>query len=80
MKAVSTSTSTMSVARAIGVLRKRWYIVLAATILGGIGAFAASSTVTPIFHSTASLYFSLRTASSGSDINQGSAYTQAQML
>src|SRR5687767_13166456 len=70
----------MSVARAIGVLRKRWYIVLAATILGGIGAFAASSTVTPIFHSTASLYFSLRTASSGSDINQGSAYTQAQML
>ena len=80
MKAVSTSTSTMSVARAIGVLRKRWYIVLAATLLGGIGAFAASSTVTPIYHSTASLYFSLRTASSGSDINQGSAYTQAQML
>ena len=36
--------------------------------------------VTPIYHSTASLYFSLRTASSGSDINQGSAYTQAQML
>ncbi|MCD2440998.1 polysaccharide biosynthesis tyrosine autokinase [Agromyces sp. SYSU K20354] len=70
----------MSVARAVGVLRKRWYIVLAATILGGAGAFAASSTVTPIYHSTASLYFSLRTASSGSDINQGSAYTQAQML
>ena len=80
MKAVSTSTSTMSVARAIGVLRKRWYIVLAAALLGGIGAFAASSTVTPIYHSTSSLYFSLRTASSGSDINQGSAYTQAQML
>ena len=80
MKAVSTTTSTMSVGRAIGVLRKRWYIVLAATLLGGIGAFAASSTVTPIYHSTASLYFSLRTASSGSDINQGSAYTQAQML
>jgi len=80
VKAVSTSSSTMSVARALGVLRKRWYIVLAATLLGGIGAFAASSTVTPIYHSTASLYFSLRTASSGSDINQGSAYTQAQML
>ncbi len=80
MKAVSATTSNMSVARAIGVLRKRWWIVLIATILGGIGAFAASSTVTPIYHSTASLYFSLRTASSGSDINQGSAYTQAQML
>ena len=36
--------------------------------------------MTPIYHSTASLDFSLRTASSGSDINQGSAYTQAQML
>lgn len=70
----------MSVARAIRVLRKRWYIVLIATILGGVGAFAASSTVTPVYHSTASLYFSLRTATSGSDINQGSAYTQAQML
>lgn len=82
MKAVTATTTTtnMSVARAIRVLRKRWWIVLLATILGGIAAFAASSTVTPVYHSTASLYFSLRTASSGSDINQGSAYTQAQML
>lgn len=74
------TTNTMSVARAMAVLRKRWYIVLAATLLGGIGAFAVSSAVTPVYHSTASLYFSLRTASSGSDINQGSAYTQNQML
>jgi tyrosine-protein kinase len=83
VKAVSTTTGTtsrMSVTRAVGVLRKRWYVVLAATLLGGIVAFAASSTVTPIYHSTASLYFSLTTATSGSDINQGSAYTQAQML
>jgi capsular exopolysaccharide synthesis family protein len=80
VKAVSATMGNMSVARAIGVLRKRWYIVLIAVILGGVGAFAASSTVTPVYHSTASLYFSLRTASSGSDINQGSAYTQAQML
>lgn len=80
MKAVSATTSNLSVARAIGALRKRWWIVLIATILGGVAAFAASNTVTPVYHSTASLYFSLRTASSGSDINQGSAYTQAQML
>ncbi|MBT2517542.1 polysaccharide biosynthesis tyrosine autokinase [Streptomyces sp. ISL-90] len=77
---MSTTTNTMSVARAIAVIRKRWYVVLAAAILGGAGAFAASSTVAPIYHSTASLYFSLRTGSSGSDINQGSAYTQDQML
>jgi len=80
VKAVTATTSNMTVARAVGVLRKRWWIVLIATVLGGAAAFAASSTVTPIYHSTASLYFSLRTASSGSDINQGSAYTQAQML
>ena len=74
------TTNKMSIARAIAVIRKRWYLVLAAAILGGVAAFAASSTVTPVFHSTASLYFSLRTGSSGSDINQGSAYTQDQML
>ncbi|RXZ71952.1 polysaccharide biosynthesis tyrosine autokinase [Agromyces albus] len=77
---MSTTTNTMSIARAIAVIRKRWYLVLAAAILGGVGAFAVSNTVTPTYHSTASLYFSLRTGSSGSDINQGSAYTQAQML
>lgn len=77
---MSATTGNMSVARALGVLRKRWWIVLIATILGGVGAFVASSAVAPIYHSSASLYFSLRTASSGSDINQGSAYTQAQML
>jgi len=75
-----TTTNTMSPARALSVLRKRWWIVLIATVLGGLGAFLLSNTLTPIYHSTASLYFSLRTASSGSDINQGSAYTQAQML
>jgi capsular exopolysaccharide synthesis family protein len=64
----------------MALLRKRWYIVLAATVLGGIGAFALSTTLTPVFHSTASLYFSLRTGTSGSDINQGSTYTQNQML
>lgn len=76
----ASTTNSMSVARALGVLRRRWYIVLAAALVGGLGAFLASSAVTPVYHSTASLYFSLRTGSSGSDINQGSAYTQNQML
>lgn len=74
------TTNIMSVARAIAVLRKRWYVVVAATLLGGLGAYAASNTVTPVYHSTASLYFSVQAGSSGSDINQGSAYTQNQML
>ena len=53
---------------------------MVAGILGGLLAYGYSSTRTPIFHSTASIYFSMKTASSGSDINQGSAYTQNQML
>lgn len=57
-----------------------WWVVVVAGILGGLLAYGYSSTRTPIFHSTASIYFSMKTASSGSDINQGSAYTQNQML
>jgi len=57
-----------------------WWVVVVGAILGGIIAFGYSSTRTPMFQSTASIYFSMKTASSGSDINQGSAYTQNQML
>lgn len=62
------------------VLLQGWWIVLLAALAGAIGAYAYSSTIPPIYQSTASTYFSMRTGSSGSDINQGSAYTQNQML
>ena len=66
--------------RILAVLLRGWWIIFASAILGGALAFAYSSTTTPIFQSSASIYFSMRSATSGSDINQGSVYTQSQML
>ncbi|MBN9192466.1 polysaccharide biosynthesis tyrosine autokinase [Microbacterium sp.] len=66
--------------RLLGVLLRGWWILLVAAVLGGGVAYGYSSLQAPIFQSTASTYFSMKSASSGSDINQGSAYTQNQML
>lgn len=74
------NAGTTRSARMIAALRKRWYVVLVAAIVAGSGTFALSTLVTPVYHSSASLFFSLRAGDSGSDINQGSTYTQNQML
>ncbi|MEQ6896520.1 polysaccharide biosynthesis tyrosine autokinase [Microbacterium sp. KR10-403] len=66
--------------RIIGRLIRGWWILLATAFVGAVLSFGYSSLQTPIFESTASSYFSMRSATSGSDINQGSAYTQNQML
>ncbi|MGV9194818.1 polysaccharide biosynthesis tyrosine autokinase [Microbacterium sp. MC2] len=72
-----TQTATTRLASAF---LQYWWVIIVAGLVGGLLAYGYSSTLTPIYHSTASIYFSMRTASSGSDINQGSAYTQNQML
>ncbi|THG30546.1 polysaccharide biosynthesis tyrosine autokinase [Glaciibacter flavus] len=74
------SNTVLGPTRIFGVLRRRWYVLVLAAILGGAGAFALAATVAPIYQSSTSLFFSLRTGASGSDINQGSTYTQNQML
>lgn len=61
-------------------LRKFWAVILGLTVLVGAGGFLLSSTVEPQFQSRASLYFALNQGTSGADLNQGSAYTQNQML
>ncbi|MCX7523040.1 polysaccharide biosynthesis tyrosine autokinase [Microbacterium sp. STN6] len=78
--AVMTNAGATRSARMIAALRKRWYIIVAAGIIAGMGTYALSTLITPIYHSTASMFFSLRAGDSGSDINQGSTYTQNQML
>ena len=72
--------STVTPGHILGVLVRKWWIIVLAAIVGAVAAFAYSSTITPIYTSSASIYFSMRSATSGSDINQGSAYTQNQML
>lgn len=61
-------------------LRKFWLLIVGLTVLGGLAGFAISSTVTPAFQSTATLYFALNQGTSASDLAQGSTYTQNQML
>lgn len=77
---VSTDTQATNARKIIAGLVKRWYIVALAAILGAGAAFSVASLTTPIYHSTSTLYFALQSGNSGSDINQGSTYTQNQML
>ena len=59
---------------------RMWPIILVATLTGGLAAWGLSQTTTPVYTATSSLYFSLSNGTSGNDLNQGSAYTQQQML
>ncbi|WP_259338496.1 polysaccharide biosynthesis tyrosine autokinase [Clavibacter phaseoli] len=61
-------------------LRRYWYVVVAATLAGGVVAFGLSQLATPVFTAQSRLYFSLSSGSSASDLNQGATYTQSQML
>ncbi|MGG7507703.1 polysaccharide biosynthesis tyrosine autokinase [Plantibacter sp. YIM 135249] len=61
-------------------VKRGWYLLVAATLLGAGVAGGLSLLATPVFSSTASLYFSLSQGNSASDLNQGSTYTQNQML
>lgn len=79
MAAMRIAGTTRS-ARISSTLTRRWYVVILAAALGAVSAFALSYLVTPSYTSSTSLFFSLRTGSTASDINQGSTYTQNQML
>jgi capsular exopolysaccharide synthesis family protein len=73
-------SSGWTLSRVWEALKKLWLAILAVTVLGGVAGFGISATVTPVYESTATLYFSLSQGSSASDLNQGSTYTQNQML
>lgn len=73
-------TDNIHSGRISSALTKRWYVVVLAALLGATLAFAASTFVTPVYSSSTSLFFSLRTGGTASDVNQASAYTQNQML
>lgn len=74
------TTGTARSARVFAALTKHWYVVLLAGVAGAVAAFALSLAITPLYTSNTTLFFSLRSAGSATDINQGSAYTQNQML
>ena len=62
------------------ILARSWIVVLLLGVVGAGGAYALSASQPPTYTASASVYFSLRQGSSSTDLNQGSAYTQAQML
>ena len=57
-----------------------WPVILVATLAGGLATWGLSQTSTPIYTATSTQFFSLSNGVSGTDLNQGSAYTQQQML
>lgn len=59
---------------------KFWWLVVVLALAGAVASFGYASTQTPMYRSTASLHFALNQGSSAIDLNQGSAYTQSQML
>lgn len=64
----------------LAAIRKLWWVVVAAGLIGALAAFGYTGQQAPSFRSTATLYFALHQGTSASDLNQGSAYTQSQML
>ncbi len=72
--------SAFTVGRILRILRHAWLGIFMTTAIGGVGAYLVSDGTPPTFQASSSVYFSLRQGGSSSDLNQGSAYTQAQML
>lgn len=72
--------ATIDTSRLRSGLWRGWWIIALSAVIAGAAAFAYSGTLTPLYQSSASTYFSMRSGTSGSDINQGSTYTQNQML
>lgn len=63
-----------------GSLRKFWWLIVLTAVLGAAGSYGYASLQTPLYQATTSLYFALNQGTSASDLNQGSVYTQSQML
>ncbi|NYJ75544.1 polysaccharide biosynthesis tyrosine autokinase [Allobranchiibius huperziae] len=61
------------------IVRRRWRIMLGLLATCVIAALLWSVTTTPMYRSSASVYFSLSYGNSAVDLSQGSSYTQAQM-
>ena len=61
-------------------IKRHWLLVTILALLGGLTAFVFSSLMTPMYRSTASLYFTLNFGNTANDLAQGSTYTSNQML
>lgn len=69
----------MTVHSYVQIMRRRWRIMVGLLVTCVLAALLWSVTTTPMYRSTASVYFSLSYGNSAVDLSQGSSYTQAQM-
>jgi capsular exopolysaccharide synthesis family protein len=69
----------MTSRRLLEVFRRRWRWVAFGLLLGGIVAATMSSTATPMYRATASVFFSAQFGNSASDLAQGSTYLQDEV-
>ncbi len=70
----------LTLARIAQIVRRFWIVIVALTLVGAASAFLISKSQTPLYQADATVYFSISQSTTNSDLNQGSAYTQAQML
>ncbi|MGY2743213.1 hypothetical protein [Arthrobacter sp. UYCu723] len=61
-------------------LRRHWITFIVFIMLGAAGGWAADQFSDPLYKSQSSVYFSLDFSQSATDLNQGSNYTQKQMV
>lgn len=61
------------------VIRKRWYVLLLAVLIGGGVGAAVSYTSTPLYESTAGVYFAVQTGGTAADLSQSGNFAQSQM-
>ena len=69
----------MALQRWIDALRRRWVAVVLLVAVCTAGAIGLSRLATPVYESSAALFFSLQYGSSANDLAQGSTFTQDQM-
>ncbi|MCC4249441.1 polysaccharide biosynthesis tyrosine autokinase [Microbacterium testaceum] len=63
----------------IRILRKNWLVIVALTILGIGGMLAYTSTRTPIYQSSSTVFVSTQGGSTTAELQQGSSFTQARI-
>lgn len=61
-------------------LRRHWMTLVIFVVLGAVGGWTVSQFTDPIYKSQSSVYFSLDSSQSATDLNQGATYTQNQMV
>ncbi|MFC6325229.1 polysaccharide biosynthesis tyrosine autokinase [Microbacterium koreense] len=76
---MTSSASVWTLGTVWAALRKHWLVIAGTVLVGALMGFVVASATTPTYQARATLFVSINQGSSGSDLNQGTAYAQNQM-